>query len=290
MRVSVMSDLHLDFADLTLPGGDVLILSGDLCEAKSIKRDLYKTPEFMAAHPDMKQILVEGGRDDRRIDRYYRFLEEECSKYREVIYVFGNHEHYGSTYHKTFEHVRAQLPSNIHLLENETFELDGVLFLGATLWTDMNNMDQLTMYHMKSMMNDYRHITMLNEAKQIYHKLTPEYTVEQHAKTKQYFTQVLSENRMSGRNKPVVVVTHHSPSKQSTHPRYADDIIMNGAYSSNLEEFILENPEIKFWTHGHTHEPFRYRVGDCEVICNPRGYKMYEQRAEVFDPTEGFDI
>ena len=290
MRVSVMSDLHLDFADLTLPGGDVLILSGDLCEAKSIKRDLYKTPEFMAAHPDMKQILVEGGRDDRRIDRYYRFLEEECSKYREVIYVFGNHEHYGSTYHKTFEHVRAQLPSNIHLLENETFELDGVLFLGATLWTDMNNMDQLTMYHMKSMMNDYRHITMLNEAKQVYHKLTPEYTVEQHIKTKQYFTHVLSENRQSANPKPVVVVTHHSPSKRSTHPRYATDIIMNGAYSSDLDEFILENPEIKFWTHGHTHEPFRYRVGDCEVICNPRGYKMYEQRAEVFDPTEGFDI
>jgi predicted phosphodiesterase len=280
MRVSVMSDLHLDFADLTLPGGDVLILSGDLCEAKSIKKEHY--------HPDM--VLLEHERKDQRPDRYYRFLEEECRKYREVIYVFGNHEHYGSTYHKTFEHVRTQLPSNIHLLEKETFELDGVLFLGATLWTDMNNMDQLTMYHMKGMMNDYRQITMLNEAKQVYHRLTPEYTVEQHVKTKQYFTHVLSENRQSANPKPVVVVTHHAPSKQSTHPRYADDTIMNGAYSSDLEEFILDNPEIKFWTHGHTHEPFRYRIGECEVICNPRGYKMYEQRAEVFDPTEGFDI
>ena len=99
MRVSVMSDLHIDFADLELPGGDVLILSGDLCEAKSIKKDLY--------NPNL--VLLEHERKDRRPDRYYRFLEEECSKkYCEVIFVFGNHEHYGSTYHKTFEHVRLQ--------------------------------------------------------------------------------------------------------------------------------------------------------------------------------------
>lgn len=281
MRVHTMSDLHIDFADLTLPGGDVLVIAGDLCEAKSIKKENYQ--------PNM--VLLEHERADRRPDRYYRFLEEECSKkYREVIYVMGNHEFYGSTYHKVFEHVRPQLPDNIHLLEKQTCEIDGVLFMGATLWTDMNNMDQLTMYHMKGMMNDYRQITMLNEAKQVYHRLTPEYTVEQHIKTKQYFTKVLQENRQSSTPKPVVMVTHHAPSKLSTHPRYADDIIMNGAYSSNLEEFILDNPEIKFAIHGHTHEPFRYKIGECEVICNPRGYKMHEQRAEDFDPTVGFDI
>ena len=140
-----------------------------------------------------------------------------------------------------------------------------------------------------AMMNDYRQITMLNESNGAYHRLTPEYTVEQHVKTKNYFTHVLSENRQ-GAKKPVVVVTHHAPSKRSTHPRYSHDTIMNGAYSSDLENFILDNPEIKFWTHGHTHEPFRYKVGECEVICNPRGYAGYEHRSEEFDPTVGFDI
>ena len=99
----------------------------------------------------------------------------------------------------------------------------------------------------------------------------------------------LNENRQTN-NKKVVVVTHHSPSKSSTHPRYKHDTIMNGAYSSDLNDFILDNPQIKYWTHGHTHEPFRYMIGQCEVICNPRGYKYYEQRAEEFDPTVGFDI
>jgi hypothetical protein len=36
-----MSDLHLEFADLKLPGGDILILAGDVCEAKNLKIDEY---------------------------------------------------------------------------------------------------------------------------------------------------------------------------------------------------------------------------------------------------------
>jgi predicted phosphodiesterase len=280
MRVSVMSDLHLDFADLVLPGGDVLILSGDVCEAKRFKKEDYNA----------NMVLLEHERADQRPDRCSRFLEEECAKYREVIYVMGNHEHYGYQFHKTYDHIKSQLPSNVHLLEKESYEIDGVIFMGGTLWTDMNNHDQLTLYHMKSMMNDYRQVTMLNETNGAYHKLQPEKTVTEHIKTKQYFTQQLSENRQSGRNKPVVVCTHHSPSKASTHPRYADDVIMNGAYSSDLSEFILDNPEIKVWTHGHTHHQFDYMIGDTRIICNPRGYKHYEQQAEEFDPTFGFDI
>ena len=89
---------------------------------------------------------------------------------------------------------------------------------------------------------------------------------------------------------PVVVVTHHSPSKQSTHPRYARDVIMNGAYSSDLSEFILDHENILFWTHGHMHDPSDYMIGQCRVICNPRGYYGYESQVQKFDPTVGFDI
>jgi predicted phosphodiesterase len=276
MRVSVMSDLHLDFADLTLPGGDVLILSGDLCEAKSIRNTEY--------NPNL--VMLEHERADRRPDRFYRFLEEECSrKYRETIMVMGNHEHYGFKYHKTYDHIRSQLPANIHLLENESYELDGVTFLGATLWTDMNKGDEITLWQMKSVMNDYRQITAKTNG--AYFRLQPERTMADHYATMEYFRKFLAERTGTG---PVVVVTHHSPSKLSTHPRYADEKIMNGAYSSDLSEFILDHPEIKIWTHGHTHHNFDYQIGECRIICNPRGYKGYEQQAEDFDPTIGFDI
>ena len=55
---------------------------------------------------------------------------------------------------------------------------------------------------------------------------------------------------------------------------------MNGGYHSNLEEFIMDRPNIKLWTHGHTHEDFDYMVGDTRVVCNPRGYIGYEARAD----------
>jgi len=282
MRVSVISDLHIDFADLTLPGGDVLILSGDIFEAKSFKKENY--------NPEM--VLLEHEREDQRPDRFYRFILEECSrKYREVIMVMGNHEHYRFQFHKTYDHIKSQLPDNVHLLEKESIVLDGVLFLGATLWTDMNKQDALTIYHMQGAMNDYRQITMLNESTGDYHRLQPERTVKEHLRTLEYFTTALAENRArEGGALPVVVVTHHSPSKLSIKPRYQKDVLMNGAYSSDLSEFILDHPEIRVWTHGHTHDTFDYQVGETRVICNPRGYKYYEQRADEFDPTIGFDI
>jgi len=276
MRINLMSDLHLEFADLTLPGGDVLILSGDLCEAKNIKKELYNR--------DM--VLLEHEQQDRRPDRWFRFLEEECSKYREVVYVMGNHEHYGFQFQKTYAHIASQLPDNVHLLENQTHTIDDVTFVGATLWTDMNKKDPLTMYHMQQAMNDYRQVTMFNEAKSVYHRLTPERTVEDHYRSKNFIRETV-ENKF---DQKFVVVTHHAPSKASVKPRYADDHLMNGAYSSDLSEFILANPQIKAWTHGHTHDLFDYMVGSTRIMCNPRGYKYYEERAEEFDPSFGFDI
>jgi Icc-related predicted phosphoesterase len=79
-----------------------------------------------------------------------------------------------------------------------------------------------------------------------------------------------------------VVVGHHAPSKLSTHPRYEHDNLMNGAYSSSIDEYILEHPQIKLWTHGHTHEDFDYMLGTTRIVCNPRGYINYEGRADSF--------
>ena len=58
--------------------------------------------------------------------------------------------------------------------------------------------------------------------------------------------------------------------------------IMNGGYSSDLSEFILDHPQIKLWTHGHTHEDFDYLIGSTRIVCNPRGYINYEASADKF--------
>ncbi len=271
MKINVISDLHLDFEDLTLPGGDVLIISGDACEARRLKRNQYQS-DGVTMLPHEKSSL--------RPDRWYRFFEEECAKYRETVYVMGNHEHYGFKYHKTYQHLLENLPDHVTLLENQTYDIDGVTFVGATLWTDMNQEDPLTMYHMTSMMSDYKQITMFNEIKSVYHRLQPERTVADFYKSKQYIQHVVE----SDPSRQYVVVTHHAPTRLSTHPRYQNDTLMNGAYSSDLIDFILNHPQIQLWTHGHTHDPFDYMIGSTRVVCNPRGYAGYESRADQFDP------
>jgi hypothetical protein len=138
------------------------------------------------------------------------------------------------------------------------------------------------------MMNDYRQITALTNGN--YYRLQPERTMADHHATVEYFKTTMANRRAQGCTGPVVVVTHHAPSKMSTKPCYQNDTIMNGAYSSDLSDFILDHPEIKVWTHGHTHDNFDYMIGGCRIICNPRGYKGYEPQAEDFDATLGFEI
>lgn len=276
MRIHLCSDLHLEFRDLTLPGGDVLIVSGDAYEAKNLNQDHYSTDKVMLPHES----------ELRRPDRYYRFLLEECSqKYRHVIMVMGNHEHYNFVFNNTYDHIKGQLPDNVHLLEKESIELDGVLFLGATLWTDMNGGDDMTMFHLKQCMNDFRIVKYRNEAGD-YYRFSPEIAYRHHKDTMAFFEIALQNNRERAQPMPVVMVTHHAPSKLSIKPKYQHDHLMNGGYSSDLSEFILDHPEIRAWTHGHTHDTFDYAVGDTRVLCNPRGYAGYEERAEEFQVLE----
>jgi hypothetical protein len=194
----------------------------------------------------------------------------------------GNHEYYHSDFATALDDMRRKLAhlSNLYILEREVKVIDDVTFVGGTLWTDMNNQDPLTLYHMRTMMNDFRviHNTTAPEGefKTRVGKFTPEDAVAEHVKMKQYIQTVVQGNH----DTRYVVCGHHSPSKLSTHAKYANDTIMNGGYSSNLDEFIEDHPQIKLWTHGHTHHPFDYRIGETRVVCNPRGYIGHEPEAD----------
>ena len=69
------------------------------------------------------------------------------------------------------------------------------------------------------------------------------------------------------------MVSHHSPSYLSISEKYKNDHEMNGGYHSDLSRFILNNPNIVLWTHGHTHDVLDYKIGETRIICNPRGYE-----------------
>jgi hypothetical protein len=113
-------------------------------------------------------------------------------------------------------------------------------------------------------------------------KFTPEDSVVDHKAMLDFIHQTITGN-WDAKPSTFVVCGHHSPSKQSTKPQYENDWMVNGAYSSDLTEFILDHPQIKAWFHGHTHHQFDYMIGNTRIVCNPRGYDGYEDRADEFE-------
>jgi Icc-related predicted phosphoesterase len=257
MKISLISDIHLDISKhLEMPGGDVLIIAGDACESRVL----------VSEHHSTKVFPYEGGKYP-----CYDFFEFECAKYKKVFYVMGNHEHYRGKFWKTKSELERVLPKNVTLLENQCEVYEGVVFVGATLWTDMNKGDPLTLASMSTYMNDYRAITFLDSQYDNYRKLRPADTVKMHIASKQYIKETVKEHA----GLPVVVITHMAPTFTSVHDKYKGEL-SNGAYASDLSNLILDNPNIKTWVHGHMHDPCDYMVGSTRVLCNPRGYVPWE--------------
>jgi len=267
MRIKLVSDLHLEFSDIDIQNSnnyDVLILSGDIM----IAADLHDHSEESVRVAAMIESL---GRRQETARRFRDFLKRCSFQFPHVIYVAGNHEFYHGKWNQsliTLSNECAKFP-NVYFLEAGCKKIDDVTFIGGTLWTDMNSGDPLTLHAVRDMMSDFRVIKKDLEG---YTNLKPHDTVIRHRHMLGYIKQIVAERP----DEKFVVVGHHAPSKLSTHEQYKNETIMNGAYSSDLSEFILDRPQIKLWTHGHTHHPFDYMIGSTRIVCNPRGYEGYE--------------
>jgi len=265
MKIKLVSDLHLEFSDINIQNDqdyDVLILAGDIM----IAEELYD-------HPVVPSIYEYGafadlGRKQQRVARFRDFLKRCSFQFPNTIYVAGNHEFYHGKWNRTLTVLSeecAQFP-NVYFLEAGSKKIDDVTFIGGTLWTDMNKGDPLTLHAVRDMMNDFRVIKKEEEG---YTNLKPHDTVIRHHHMLGYIKNVVAERP----DEKFVVVGHHSPSFQSVHEQYRGETLMNGAYHSDLSEFILDRPQIKLWVHGHTHHCFDYMIGETRVVCNPRGYE-----------------
>jgi predicted phosphodiesterase len=266
MKIKVVSDLHLEFSDINITNDeacDVLILSGDIMVAN----DLHDHPAPLSGGwygDDYRQL----GRRQQSAQRYRDFLKRCSFQFPHTIYVAGNHEFYHGKWQQTLETLATECERhpNIYFMERGAKKIDDVTFIGSTLWTDMNKADPLTLHAVRDMMMDYKCIRKEFEG---YTTLKPHDTVMRHRQSLDYIKNVVAERG----DEKFVVIGHHSPSFQSVHEQYRSEYLMNGAYHSSLEEFILDRPQIKLWTHGHTHHPFDYMIGETRVVCNPRGYE-----------------
>jgi hypothetical protein len=127
-------------------------------------------------------------------------------------------------------------------------------------------------------MNDYKCIKIiLDDVEQL---LTPEIVYMMYLENKRWLYKELQI--------PVstVIVTHHAPSLNLVVDPYKTDGLA-GAYASNLEDMIFDNPHIKLWAFGHMHSPTDMVIGHTRVLSNPKGYG---NQNVYFDPNKIVEI
>ena len=182
---------------------------------------------------------------------------------RPVIYVPGNHEFYHHDI-ALVDELKAQAPEHIHVLNDDPVFIDGIRFLGSVLWTDFalfGAADKFfAMQAVRQWMTDFSIIQNNGQ------RFTPEDAIRLHTASRDWLALMLAEPF----DRNTVVVTHHAPSSQSVHPRYARDLL-TPAFASNLEN-LMEGDRAALWVHGHMHESFDYKIYGTRVVCNPRGY------------------
>lgn len=276
-RIYVLSDVHLETGPYEVPEGldfDILIAAGDI------------------------------GSVEQAVDWL-------ASLGKPVVYVLGNHEHWQHEFGGALGLAKAAAKgTKVRVLEREAVVIQGVRFLGATLWTDfggwhpglvesavwyMRDYSQITAnqwYEVKANRDWFRRqcrkIGMSQEAIQEWiteGQFHPAIAYRAHTKTVEWLSGALSKEF----NGPTVVVTHHAPTYDSLREsgvrevalqpdywNYHDrSLIKQAAYASRLEPLLKYNARaIDLWVHGHVHHGFDILTQPARVVCNPRGYAL----------------
>jgi Icc-related predicted phosphoesterase len=254
VKILILSDLHLEFGRMSPihageridEGVDVVVLAGDIGEG------------------------VQGIRWAR-----------ETFILKEIVYVAGNHEYYDRHWETLQKDMRSIAQNmGVHFLDEDSVELFGVRFLGATLWTDFaffgEKKKRTAMFEADRYMNDYKCIQTSHAPPGFESArsrlLEPLDTIRMYESAVAWLGQELE----TGDPDKTVVVTHQAPHRQSVHARHENDVL-TAAYASDLSRLLGKSA---LWVHGHMHNSSDYRVSGTRVICNPRGYMIRDGSME----------
>lgn len=248
MKLHILSDLHLEFSEFTVSpvDADVIVLAGDIWTGNRAISWARKT------WPD-----------------------------KPIVYVAGNHEFYKHEIYETLHDLRtAAAEFDVHFLERDEVVIDGVRFLGCTLWTDFALFGEVNvppaLEYANRKLNDFRLISILGR------RFLAEDSLNIHEASVRWLEGKLLEPFEGN----TVVVTHHSPSWNSVAYLYQEDVL-SACFSSRLDRLMGHS---KIWIHGHTHDSFDYEINGTRVVCNPQGYVFGRVENINFDSKKIIEI
>jgi hypothetical protein len=235
MLVKLLSDLHLHGNDpfkYVDHGESVCVLAGDISEG---------------------------------MDGVY-WAVRNIPNHIQVLYVPGNHEYYGQDY--TFLNrqfmVHNMNGTNVKVMLNDSFAIDGVEFVCSTLWTDFDvyNNQPLHALAWDRGLNDSRYIRV--DARPLSHQDF----IKWNKQAMRYISDMAHQTRLAETVR--VLVTHYCP-EFSVAAQYRGDPLTPG-FATKIPEHI--HGAFDFHFHGHTHSSMDYELPyGTKVRCNPRGYR-----------------
>jgi predicted phosphodiesterase len=242
MRLHILSDLHLEFGPFEPPPvqADVIVLAGDVHIGKN------GLAWIQTAFRD-----------------------------RAVIYVLGNHEYYDQPIPQLAEELKALAKgTHVRVLENDRVEIDGVVFLGTTLWTDFELLGNRASSEADALggVADFQCIRLADSDR----AFRPVDARRLHANSVEWLGGQVQQTA----GKRLVIVTHHAPSRRSIAPCHAHNAL-NPAFASDLDRLVTGS-NAALWVHGHSHYATDYLLGSTRIVNNPRGYP--DELVEGFNP------
>lgn len=197
-------------------------------------------------------ICILAGDIGNPYSKYYRlFLEYINNSFKKTFLIAGNHEYYKNSIIETKLYIKAVCESflNISFLDNSFEDYEGSRFIGTTLWTEITNPNYTV--------NDIKYIN--NFSIYDYNKLFYE--------AREFLEKSIVPNS--------IIITHHLPLNDLTHPKYMSGPISNYNqwFNANLDCFVKNNTSnIKGWFYGHTHTRSIQQLYGVNFYCNPLGY------------------
>jgi hypothetical protein len=265
VNIQLLSDLHLEsnphFKALPTPGADLLVLAGDIgsYQPGSLLAELLHDEDFGLARFSPLPV-AQGG----------------AGWPTPVLFLPGNHEYDGQDFDATHARLRETCERlGLVWLERQTVVLQGLRFVGCTLWTDFDALSadraqagEITLgEQLKAREKAFRAANFYlskNHAFQQGRPMLAEAVRAQGLQSQAWLRQALAAP-FEG---PTVVVTHFAPSLQSADPRYG--LAPGTAGFCNALDDLLGQAQL--WLHGHLHCPSDYVKNACRVVANPLGY------------------
>jgi len=271
--IQILSDIHLEFWS----------------ELTSIK----KLPPPLNDLPVSAPVLaLLGDIGIPSLPLYLDFITDVSKKFQLVLIVSGNHEYYNGQIEVVNQLITdiANSFQNVKYLQRSSFEFNNILFLGATLWTEIPTTPESVYNTYWRCINDYRSIKIIDPENQKVKLLEPKDSTAIHYGDKAWLQEQLINAEKEG--KKVCVLTHHCPIGFNTRclKMRTEDNVLEFLDYTDLREFISQFTEnILVWGFGHTHHCSSQIFGKTQIVSNCLGYVRMGESDPSFDPKFSVD-